>query len=99
MCFENELKEAKEADDRDNACGAYTNLGIAYKSLGEFIKAAKCRQRVLSISKENGSDKDFQKTAYVNLGKFYHSLSDFGLKAIDLHQQALRIAKEIENKY
>lgn len=42
---------------------------------------------------------DFQKNAYVNLGKFYRSLSDFGLKAIEFHQQALRIAKEIENKY
>ena len=42
---------------------------------------------------------DFQRNAYVNLGKFYRSLSDFGLKAIEFHQQALRIAKEIENKY
>ena len=50
------------------------------------------------MSKEN-RNKDFQKTAYVNLGIFYHSLSDFGLKAIDFHQQVLRIAKEIENKY
>ena len=55
VCFENELKEAKEAGDRDNECGAYTNLGIAYKSLGDFIKAAKCHQQVLSISKENGN--------------------------------------------
>ena len=39
---------------------------------------------------------DFQKNAYVNLGKFYRSLSDFGLKAIEFHQQTLRIAKEIE---
>ena len=38
---------------------------------------------------------DFQKYAYVNLGKFYRSLSDFGLKAIEFHQQTLRIAKEI----
>ena len=42
---------------------------------------------------------DFQKNAYVNLGKFYRSLSNFGLKAIEFHQQALLIAKEIENKY
>ena len=55
MCFENELKEAKEAGDRDNECGAYTNLGIAYKSVGDFIKAAKCHQQALSISKENGN--------------------------------------------
>lgn len=87
VCFQNELKEAKEAGDRDKECGAYTNLGIAYKSLDDFIKAAKCHhQQVLSISKENGN-KDFQKAAYVNLGKFYYSLNDFGLKAIDFHQQ------------
>lgn len=34
------MKEAIEVGDRDNECGVYTNLGIAYKSLGDFIKAA-----------------------------------------------------------
>ena len=45
VCFENELKEAKEAGDRDKECSAYTNLGIAYKSLDDCIKADKCHHQ------------------------------------------------------
>ena len=75
--------------------GAYCNLGVAYRSLGEFQKAIEYHERHLKISKEVG-DRAGEGKAYGNLGNAYDSLGDFQ-KAIEYHERHLKISKEVGN--
>ena len=70
---------------------AYGNLGIAYRSLGDFHKAIEYHECDLQIAKEVG-DKAGEGRAYGNLGNAYNSLGDFH-KAIEYHERGLQIAK------
>ena len=75
---------------------AYTNLGNAYHSLGDYKKAIEFHQQSLSIAKEIG-EKGSEGATYTNLGVAYHSLSDYK-KAIKFHLWSLSIAEEIGEK-
>ena len=75
---------------------AYTNLGNAYHSFGDYKKAIEFHHQSLSIAKEIG-EKASEGTTYTNLGVVYDSLGVYG-KAIEFHQQSLSIAKEIGEK-
>ena len=90
------MNEAKQAGDTDRERKAYTGLGNAYLSLGDYSKAIEFHQQSLSIAKEIGK-KGSEGGAYTGLGNAYHSLGDYG-KAIEFHQQSLSIAKEIGKK-
>ena len=75
---------------------AYTNLGNAYHSFGDYKKAIEFHHQSLSIAKEIG-EKASEGTTYTNLGVVYDSLGVYG-RAIEFHQQSLSIAKEIGEK-
>ena len=75
---------------------AYTNLGIACYSLGDYEKAIEFHLQSLSIAKVIGN-KGSEGKAYTNLGCAYDSLRDYK-KAIELHHQSLKTAKEIGDK-
>ena len=75
---------------------AYTNLGNAYHSFGDYKKAIEFHHQSLSIAKEIG-EKASEGATYTNLGVVYYYLGDYG-KAIEFHQQSLSIAKEIGEK-
>ena len=90
------MNEAKQAGDTDRERKAYTNLGSAYRSLGDYRKAIEFHQQSLSIAKEIGKKRS-EGGAYTNLGIAYKNLGDYR-KAIEFHQQSLSIAKEIGDK-
>ena len=75
---------------------AYTNLGIAFRSLGEFRKAIEYHEKHLKIAIEIG-DRAGEERAYGNLGNAYDSLGDFR-KAIEYHEKHLRIAMGIDDR-
>ena len=76
--------------------GAYCNLGIAYRSLGEFQKAIEYHERHLKISKEVGH-RVGEGGAYANLGIAYHRLGDFQ-KAKEYYERHLKISNEVGDK-
>ena len=88
--------QAKQAGNKHGEGKAYTNLGVAYYSLGDYQKAIEFNQQSLSIAKEIG-EKGSEGKAYTNLGVAYGCLGDYQ-KAIEFHQQSLSIAKEIGDK-
>ena len=94
--FELELNEAKQTGDKHREGAAYTNLGNAYRSLGDYKKAIEFHQQSLSIAKGIG-DKGTEQAAYTNLGCAYYSLGDYK-KAVEFHQQSVSIEKEITEK-
>ena len=90
------MKIAIEIGDRAGEGGAYGNLGIAYKSLGDFRKAIEYHEKRLKIAIEIG-DRAGEGGAYGNLGNAYQSLGDFR-KAIEYHEKDLKIAIEIGDR-
>ena len=63
---------AKEVGDRAGEGMAYANLGNAYWSQGDFIKAIDHHTQHLAIAKEVG-DRAGEGKAYGNLGDAYGS--------------------------
>ena len=94
--FALELNEAKQAGNKHREGRAYTFLGAAYYSLGDYKKAIEFHQQSLSIAKEIGN-KNAEGAAYTDLGCVYRSLCDY-TKAIEFHQWSLSIAEEIGDK-
>ena len=88
---------AKEVGDKVGEGGAYTNLGIAYRNMGDFKTAIMYQRKHLIIAKEKGN-KSGEGIAYSNLGIAYDCLGDFK-KAIGYHEQHLTIAKEMGDKF
>ena len=72
---------------------SYCNLGVAYKSLGDFQKAKECHKQDLQIAKEvrNAASEG---RAYCNLGYVPRILGNFQ-EAIQYH---IVIAKEMGNE-
>ena len=94
--FELELNEAKQTGDKHREGAAYTNLGNAYRFLGDYKKAIEFHQQSLSIAKGIG-DKGTEGAVYGNLGSVYGCLGDYK-KEIEFQGQSLSIAKEIGHK-
>ena len=90
------LSIAKKQVDNAEERRAYSNLGIACQSLGDFKQAVKYHNQHLSIAKELG-DRAGEGRAYGNLGNAYQSLGDFK-QAIKYHNQHLSIAKELGDR-
>ncbi|KAL9954591.1 hypothetical protein ACROYT_G042153 [Oculina patagonica] len=88
-----DLSIAKELGDRTGERLAYSNLGNAYNSLGDFKRAVDCHEQALSIAKELGYRAD-EGAAYCNLGNAYQSLGD-SKQAIAYQNKYLSIAKEL----
>ncbi|XP_022787469.1 tetratricopeptide repeat protein 28-like [Stylophora pistillata] len=93
---ESNLPTAKEELEVKHERPSYSNLSIAYNSLGQFKRAIRYHQRHLEIAKEVG-DKAGEGISYGNLGNAYGSLGQFKT-AIEYHQRHLEIAKEVEDK-
>ena len=91
-----ELTVAKEVGDRAGEGGAYGNLGISYKSQGDYCKAIKYHGQNLAIAKEVG-DRAEEGKAYGRIGYTYDSQGDYA-KAIEYHGQNLAIAKEVGDR-
>ena len=85
------------ADDRLGGGKAYCNLGIAYHSLQDLLKAKEYQERDLIIAKEVG-DRSREGMANCNLGITHTSLGNFQ-KAIEYHEKDLKIAKEVGDRY
>ena len=75
---------------------AYSNLGNAYDSLGDFKRAIDYHERDLKIAKEVGNIAGEGET-YGNLGNCYHGLGDFH-RAIDYFECHLKLAKEVGDR-
>ena len=73
-----------------------TDLGNAYRSLGDFHRAIQYHKRDLMIAKEV-SDRAGEGRAYGNLGNANHSLGQFQ-RVLECHKQDLSIAKEVSDK-
>ena len=69
------MKIAKEIGDRAGEGGAYGNLGISYRSVGDYQKAIEYHEKRLKIAKAIG-DRAGEGRAYGNLGNAYQSLGD-----------------------
>ena len=90
------MKIAIEIGDRAGEGRAYGNLGIHYRSLGDFRKAIEYQEKLLKIAIEIG-DWAGEGVAYGNLGIAYGSLGDFR-KAIEYLEKHLKIALEIGDR-
>ena len=70
------LAIAKELSDRTGEGAAYGNLGIAYRSQGDYAKAIEYHTQHLAITMEVG-DRAGHGMTYANLGIAYQSQGDF----------------------
>ncbi|XP_074627687.1 uncharacterized protein LOC141885736 isoform X6 [Acropora palmata] len=85
-----------EIGDRGGEGGAYGNLGIPYRSLGDYQKSIEYHEKHLKIAIEIG-DRGGEGRAYGNLGGAYWSLGDYR-KSIEYHEKHLKIAIEIGDR-
>ncbi|MEH1918549.1 tetratricopeptide repeat protein [Nostoc sp.] len=72
-----------------NHAAAFTSLGNAYHSLGQYQETIKWHEKSLHIKREIGDQKG-QATSLGNLGNAYDSLGQYP-KAIDYYQKSLEI--------
>ncbi|MCK4532883.1 tetratricopeptide repeat protein [bacterium] len=94
--YEKSLGIAKAIGDKAGESKCYTNLGVAYDSLGDYKRAIEYYEKSLEIAKAIG-DKAEESKCYVNLGTVYESLGDFQ-RAIEYQEKSLKIAKSIGYK-
>ena len=93
---EKHLKIALERGDRNGEGKAYGNVGIAYRSLGDYPKAIEYHEKHLKIAAEIG-DRYGEGGAYGNLGNAYQSMGHYR-KAIEYYEKHLKIALEIDDR-
>ena len=86
----------REIKDRQGEGWALGNLGVAYRSLGDYSKAIEYAQQWLAIAREI-KDRQGEGRALGGLGLAYYSLGDY-TKAIEYAQQLLAIAREIKDR-
>ena len=94
--WEQALRIYEEIGDRSGVAKSLGNLGIAYRSLGEYNKAIDYLQQSLAITQEIG-DRSGVASSLINLGSAYYSLEEYN-KAIDYYQQSLAITQEIGDR-
>ena len=91
-----QLNIARKMNDTQEIGWALGNLGLAYKSLGQYERAIDLYQQVLTIVREI-SDRLGESAALSNLGLVHEDLGQCK-RALDCHQQALTIAREIGDR-
>jgi tetratricopeptide (TPR) repeat protein len=90
------LDSAKRLGDRVHEGSALGNLGIAYRSLGEYRRAIEFHEQHLAIARAIGHRRG-ESNALGNLGNAYHLLGEYR-GAIEFHEQNLTIAREIGDR-
>ena len=90
------MKIAIEIGYRQGEGAAYTNLGNANNSLGNYRKAIEYLEKSLKIALQIGH-RNVEGAAYGNLGNAYQLLGDYR-KAIEYHEKHLKIAMEIGDR-
>jgi len=96
VCYEEGLKRAREASDRQ-AEGSYLGaLGLAYADLGETRRAIEFYEQALATHREIG-DRRGEGNHLGNLGLAYAALGETR-RAIEFYEQALAIAREIGDR-
>lgn len=94
---ETSIRAAKKFKNRKRV-GLYSgNLGIAYRQLGNFEKAAECHSLSLAIAQEF-NDEDSIASAIANLATVYTSSGKDHQKALELLETVLRMARATKNK-
>ncbi len=93
--YEAMLAAAQRRERRNRAGIAYTNLGHAYASLGEYRRAIELHEQNLAITRAIQNRKG-EGIALGHLGLMYAELGDYR-QAIALHQQNVVIAREVAN--
>ncbi|XP_078370535.1 uncharacterized protein LOC144654306 [Oculina patagonica] len=93
---EKALAISTEIGDCKGQASAYGNLGVVFRSLGEYVKAKDYHERAIKITKATG-DRREEASCYVNLGNVFHSLGEHH-KAKEHMEKALLIMKEIGDK-
>ncbi|BAY16143.1 TPR repeat-containing protein [Anabaenopsis circularis NIES-21] len=86
-------REIKDLKGEGKALG---NLGVAYQTLGDYVKAIEYQQQHLVIAREIKDSKG-EGQSLGNLGNVYYSLGEYA-KAIDYQQQSLAIIREIKDR-
>ena len=80
-------------NDKIGESSCYTNLGNAYRSVGDYGKAIEYHEKSLDINKDIG-DRAGESSCYTNLGIAYRSLGDYG-KVIEYYEKSLKIDEDI----
>ncbi|MBW4635271.1 MAG: tetratricopeptide repeat protein [Iphinoe sp. HA4291-MV1] len=94
--YQQALQIYQSIKDRKGEGKALGNLGVAYKSLGDYKQAIQYYQQSLAIARAIG-DKQGEGNALGSLGIAYDSLGDYK-QAIQYQQQSLSIARAIGDK-
>jgi len=93
---EHALAAVQQRKDRRAEGVHLSNLGIAYKNLGEPRRAIEHYEQALAIARDIG-DRLGECIALANLGVAYKNLGD-PQRAIELYEQQLAIARDISDR-
>jgi CHAT domain-containing protein len=86
----------EEKQPAEEIAGILTNLGVDYKSAGNYARALEVYQRSLALLGPNG-DKDQVQLLLNNIGSLYESQGD-DVAALDHYNRSLAISKELNDK-
>jgi tetratricopeptide (TPR) repeat protein len=90
------LNSARGLADRRYEGAALGNLGLAYRSLGEYRRAITFHELQLAIARDIGNRRG-EGAALSGLGNVYHALGEYR-RAIEYYEQQGALAHELGNK-
>jgi signal transduction histidine kinase/tetratricopeptide (TPR) repeat protein len=96
ICLEIMFELAQKNNNKDDQSMAIGDMGLAYKLLGDNIKAIDCLQKAMRIDESINSNY-FLAYDYWSLGDVYRNLSDFD-KALEHYNIALNLVLKTNNK-
>ena len=86
----------RELGDRSGEGKTLGNIGIVYRSLGDYPQALDYYEQSLAIMRELG-DRSGEGATLIGIGNIYLLLGDYS-QALDFYQQALAITREIGDR-
>ena len=94
-CYELALQLDMETKGTDHPHVAedYDNIGVAYKGMGDFDRAAECLKKAIAILESVSSNHILLPAPYNHLGIVYTELGDYD-RAVECHERALAIQRK-----
>ncbi|SDU02105.1 CHAT domain-containing protein, partial [Nitrosomonas ureae] len=94
--YQQSLAIKRELGDRNGEANSLNNLGIVYKSLGQYPQALNYHQQSLAIRRKIG-ERNGEADTLNNLGNVYTSLDQYP-QALDYYRQSLTIVRELGDR-
>jgi CHAT domain-containing protein/Tfp pilus assembly protein PilF len=95
--FEQAIALIREVGAPRAEAAILNSMGVAYRSLGDYARAAGVYEQSLRLVRTRLQDREAEGTVLNNLGQVYDNLGQYE-RALDIYRQALALALEVGDR-